>query len=64
MGQDYDSRTGIIREALSQNNMAGSAQQRRRQLMKVSLKVRKESMKVNSEFDTIEDAPNTIRLEE
>lgn len=51
-------RAAYVRKALEQMNAAVSAQQRRRRLMEVSLKVRGESMQVNDEFSGIEDAPD------
>jgi hypothetical protein len=43
---------------LEQMNAAVAAQHRRTRLMEASLKVRAESMRVNAEFSTIEDAPH------
>ncbi len=51
-------RAEYVRKALEQMNMAVAAQRRRTRLMETSLKVRKESMKVNAEFSVLEDAPN------
>jgi hypothetical protein len=51
-------RAEYVRKALEQMNMAVAAQQRRTRLMETSLKVRKESMKVNTEFSAFEDVPN------
>ncbi|HIJ94756.1 MAG TPA: CopG family transcriptional regulator [Desulfuromonadales bacterium] len=53
------SRAEYVRKALEQMNMTVAAQQRRTRLMETSLKVRMESMKVNSEFSACEDVPNT-----
>jgi hypothetical protein len=39
-------------------NMAVAAQRRRKRLMETSLKVRAESMKINAEFSSVEDAPH------
>jgi hypothetical protein len=39
-------------------NLAVAAQRRRTRLMEGSLKVRAESMRVNAEFDEIEEAPH------
>jgi len=38
-------------------NASVAAQRRRTQLMEASLKVMGESIRVNSEFDVVEDAP-------
>jgi len=51
-------RAEYVRKALEQMNMTVAAQQRRTRLMETSLKVRTESMKVNAEFNAVEDAPN------
>ena len=51
-------RAAYVRKALEQMNAAVSAQQRRTRLMEASLKVRAESMRVNAEFDAVEDAPH------
>lgn len=51
-------RAAYVRKALEQMNAAVSAQHRRTRLMAASLKVRAESMRVNAEFDEIEDAPH------
>ncbi|MDD5285904.1 MAG: hypothetical protein PHD54_08590 [Desulfuromonadaceae bacterium] len=51
-------RAAYVRKALEQMNAAVYAQRRRTRLMEASLKVRGESMRVNAEFDGIEDAPN------
>jgi metal-responsive CopG/Arc/MetJ family transcriptional regulator len=51
-------RAEYVRKALEQMNMAVAARQRRTRLMESSLKVRKESMKVNAEFSAVEDAPH------
>ena len=51
-------RAEYVRKALEQMNMAVAAQHRRKRLMETSLKVRMESMKINTEFSAIEDAPN------
>jgi uncharacterized coiled-coil protein SlyX len=51
-------RAAYVRKALEQMNAAVAAQRRRTRLMEASLKVRTESMRVNAEFDAIEDAPN------
>jgi len=47
-----------MRKALEQMNAADTSQQRRAQLLEASLKVRNESMRVNAEFDAIEDTPH------
>lgn len=51
-------RAEYVRKALEQMNLTVAAQQRRTRLMEASLKVRMESMKVNAEFSSVEDAPN------
>jgi predicted transcriptional regulator len=51
-------RAEYVRKALEQMNMTVAAQQRRTRLMETSLKVRTESMKVNAEFNAVEDAPH------
>lgn len=57
-GQLHLPRAAYVRKALEQMNEAVAAQHRRSRLMEVSLKVRAESMRINAEFDTIEDAPH------
>ena len=49
-------RAAYIRKALEQMNASVAAQRSRARLMEASLKVRGESMRVNAEFDEIEDA--------
>jgi predicted transcriptional regulator len=49
-------RAVYIRKALEQMNLLVTAQRRRTRLMEVSLKVRAESVRVNGEFDAVEDA--------
>ena len=56
--QLYIPRAAYVRKDLEQRDAAVAAQQRRTRLMEVSLKVRTESMRVNTEFDAIEDAPH------
>ncbi|MBK5276760.1 MAG: hypothetical protein JJE30_17160 [Desulfuromonadales bacterium] len=51
-------RAAYVRKALEQMNAAVAAQHRRMRLMEASLKVRGESMRVNAEFDAIEDVPH------
>lgn len=51
-------RAVYVRRALEQMNASVASQRRRTRLMEASLKVRTESMRVNSEFDEIEDAPH------
>ena len=51
-------RAAYVRKALEQMNAAVATQHARTRLMAASLKVRAESMRVNAEFDEIEDAPN------
>jgi len=52
------SRAAYVRKALEQMNVSVAAQRIRTRLMEASLKVRGESMRVNAEFDAIEEAPN------
>ena len=51
-------RAEYIRRAIIALNSQVVAEQRRRRLMDASRRVRGESMKVNAEFDRIEDAPD------
>ena len=51
-------RAAYVRKALEQMNALVAAQRRRTRLMEASLKVRAESMRMNAEFDAIEDAPH------
>ncbi|QEM69615.1 CopG family transcriptional regulator [Geobacter sp. FeAm09] len=51
-------RAAYVRKALEQMNAAVAAERRRARLTEASLKVRAESMRVNAEFDGIEDAPH------
>lgn len=51
-------RAEYIRRAIAALNAQVTAEQRRRRMMEVSRRVRGESMRVNAEFDAIEDAPN------
>lgn len=51
-------RAAYVRKALEYMNASVAAQHRRARLMEVSLKVRAESMRVNNEFEAIEDDPN------
>ncbi|MDU0460503.1 MAG: hypothetical protein RW306_17380 [Geobacteraceae bacterium] len=51
-------RAAYVRKALEQMNASVASQRRRTRLMEASLKVRTESMQVNTEFDKIEDAPH------
>jgi predicted transcriptional regulator len=51
-------RAAYVRKALEQMNASVAAQRRRNRLMEASLKVRGESMRVNAEFDAIEDVPH------
>jgi predicted transcriptional regulator len=51
-------RAAYVRKALEQMNIVVAAQARRQRLMEASLKVRGESMRVNAEFDAVEDAPH------
>lgn len=47
-------RTAYIRAAIEQMNKAMLSKEKRHKLMQASQKVRKESMKINEEFDRIE----------
>jgi predicted transcriptional regulator len=51
-------RAEYVRKALEQMNTTVAAQRRRTRLMETSLKVRMESMKINAEFNAVEDAPH------
>jgi len=51
-------RAAYVRKALEQMNASVAAQRRRARMMEASLKVRGESMRVNAEFDEIEDVPD------
>ena len=51
-------RAAYVRKALERMNAAVAAECRRARLTEASLKVRAESMRVNAEFDEIEDAPH------
>jgi metal-responsive CopG/Arc/MetJ family transcriptional regulator len=51
-------RAEYIRRAIVALNAQVMAEQRRRRIMEASRRVRGESMRVNAEFDTIEDVPD------
>lgn len=51
-------RAEYIRRAIESLNSEVVADQRRRRLIDASRRVREDSMRVNAEFDIIEDAPN------
>ncbi len=51
-------RAEYIRRAIAALNAQVIAENRRRRMMEASLRVRGESMRVNAEFDAIEDAPD------
>lgn len=51
-------RAEYIRRAIVALNAQVTAEQRRRRIMEASRRVRGESMRVNAEFDAIEDAPD------
>ncbi len=51
-------RAEYIRRAIVTLNTQLSTEQRRRRMMEVSRRVCGESMRVNAEFDVIEDAPD------
>ncbi len=51
-------RAEYIRRAIVTLNTQVTAEQRRRRMMEVSRRVRGESMRVNAEFNAVEDAPD------
>ncbi len=51
-------RAEYIRRAIESLNTAATAQHRRRRIMEASRRVRKESLRVNAEFEAVEDAPD------
>jgi predicted transcriptional regulator len=51
-------RAAYVRKALERMNAAVAAERRRARLTEASLKVRAESMRINAEFDEVEDAPH------
>ena len=51
-------RAEYIRRAIVTLNTQLSTEQRHRRMMEVSRRVRGESVRVNAEFDAIEDAPD------
>jgi metal-responsive CopG/Arc/MetJ family transcriptional regulator len=51
-------RAEYIRRAIAALNAQVIAENRRRRMMEASRRVRGESMRVNAEFDAIEDAPD------
>jgi predicted DNA-binding protein len=51
-------RAEYVRRAITALNEQVTSAERRRRLMEVSRRVRGESMRVNAEFDAIEDAPD------
>jgi metal-responsive CopG/Arc/MetJ family transcriptional regulator len=51
-------RAEYIRRAIERLNLAVVGEQRRRRLMDASRRVRDETMRINAEFDAIEDAPD------
>jgi metal-responsive CopG/Arc/MetJ family transcriptional regulator len=52
-------RAKYIRKAIENMNEAVLLRERKDQLIQASLQVRKESMKINAEFDEIEHDPKT-----
>jgi metal-responsive CopG/Arc/MetJ family transcriptional regulator len=50
-------RAEYIRRAIESQNSTAAAKHRHRKLMEASRRVRKESLRVNAEFEAIEDAP-------
>jgi metal-responsive CopG/Arc/MetJ family transcriptional regulator len=51
-------RAEYIRRAIESENLEVAAKQRRERMIKASRRVREASMRVNAEFDIIEDAPD------
>ncbi len=51
-------RAEYIRRAIVDWNSRALAEQRRQRLMAASRRVRGESMRINAEFDAVEDAPD------
>lgn len=51
-------RAEYIRRAIEAQNSTAAAKYRHRKLMEASRHVRKESLRVNAEFEAIEDAPD------
>lgn len=51
-------RAEYIRRAIEAMNAEVTSRQRRERLIKASRRVREESMRVNAEFDAIDDAPD------
>ncbi|MGH8162670.1 MAG: ribbon-helix-helix protein, CopG family [Gammaproteobacteria bacterium] len=52
------SRAEYIRLAIESENTETAARLRRERMMAASRRVREESMRINAEFDVIEDAPD------
>ena len=50
-------RAAYVRKALERMNATVAAERRRMQITEASMKVRAESMRVNAEFDDIQDTP-------
>ncbi|MGH8225288.1 MAG: ribbon-helix-helix protein, CopG family [Gammaproteobacteria bacterium] len=51
-------RAEYIRRAIESENAETAARLRRERIMAASRRVREESMRINAEFDAIEDAPD------
>lgn len=51
-------RAEYIRRAIAALNAQANAEQRRQRMMEASRRVRAESMRINAEFDAIENAPD------
>ena len=51
-------RAEYVRQAVTAMNEQVARELRKKRIMTASRRVRKESMKVNAEFDAIEDAPD------
>jgi len=51
-------RAEYIRRAIAALNAQVLAEQRRRRMMEASRRVRRENMRINAEFEAIEDAPD------
>lgn len=51
-------RAEYIRRAIESLNVEATAKRRRSRIMEALWRMRKESMRINAEFDAIEDAPD------
>jgi metal-responsive CopG/Arc/MetJ family transcriptional regulator len=52
------SRAEYLRRAIQTMNTEAAAKHRRSRIMEASRRVREDSMRINAEFDAIEDAPD------